>query len=169
MSSDGRGEDSTRPWEGRFVPRGRVAIRPLRLLRLDRRRIVHHGREQPLRKAAAELLQESERRAPVVRLLPRPAQRAGTVEARGLLSVALPEMSRTLRLQGGPAGAPQSAGRLHRMPHAERPGPGYRARCVYRSYDSPASAAWRRLSGGGAGARAFLGESPRGGGARAAL
>src|SRR5437660_12429523 len=99
MSFDGSGEDSARPGEGRNLPARSVAVRPFRLLRLDGRRLIrlirlnHLESQQPLRKAAAEFLQERERGAPLVRLLPRSAWRAGTSEAHRFLSVALPKMS----------------------------------------------------------------------------
>ena len=57
-------------------------------------------------------------------------------------------MSRTLSLQGESGGTPQSPGRLHRVSHAERRGPGYRARRVYGPYDPPAPAERRRPGGG---------------------
>ena len=172
MSSDRSGEDSARPGEGRNLPARSVTVRPFRLLRLDRRRpirligpirlirLIYHGSQQPLRKAAAEFLQERERGAPLVRLLPRSAWRAGTSEAHRFLSVALPKMSRCLSLQGESGGTPQGAGRLHRLSHAERPGPRYRARRVYRSCDPPAPAARRRPGRGRAVARPFLEGAP---------
>ena len=86
----------------------------------------------------------------MVRIVPRPARRPQPLRGQGLVPLSMSHLPCHQSLHGNPDGPFESAGSMHRLPHAEAHRQRRRARRLDRSLHSspsPSGSAWRSQRG----------------------